>query len=276
MSLHNAIEEVFMEIDPIQDQPIDYVKCIDLTPVAKLTWKTHTNDRATLASLLSVCTHLTNNLRFCARKLADMYHVSLRRLEEYAKWSGFVLRGVEKWIGYGKLVEATLYYAYISPRRKRWERHIEIRLYFTIPIHFNAYDVLLRTTIDDLDEIAREIVDHWYGLELSIELDFDREESLKHGLRVITKDYVDMVEEYTAKRCPISFEPRTDAVHAPCCLTRYWCNEVVRSSYSYIQAIIVDYRQRVAGRHNYCYNFDKDELSFVNIESYIERWFRWW
>jgi len=276
MSLHEIIDELFYELDPIKDEPIDYVSCIDLTPVRERAWATHTNERATLASLVSVCTHCTNNLRFCARLLAERYHVSLRRLEDYSRWCGFVLRTVRGWIGYGKLVEATLYYYYQSPRRRRWSRHIEVRIYFTIPIHFNAYDILLRMIMDDLDVIARDIIDYWYGAELATELDLDEDESIKHGLRVVTKDVVDLVEQETANVCPISYEPKTDAVHAPCCLTSFWCNEVVRASYDYIQAIVIDYRSRFAGRRNYCYNFRKDELAFINIRSFIERWFRWW
>jgi len=276
MSLHDVIDEVFYELDPIRDEPIDYVSCIDLKPIAKRAWATHTNDRAMLASLVSVCTHCTDNLRFCARLLAERYHVSLRRLEDYSRYCGFVLRTVRGWIGYGKLVEATLYYYYQSPRRKRWSRHIEIRLYFTIPIHVTSYDTLLKVILEDLDLIARMIVEHWYGVELANNLELDEDESIKHGIRIVTKDYIEMVEQYVSNLCPLVYEIKTDAVHAPCCLTEYWCNDVVRSSYDFIQAIVIDYRKKYAGRKNYCYEFDKKELTFVNIRYFIERWFRWW
>lgn len=275
MVLTEIIDDIFYSLDPEEEKLTDYVSCIDLAPVRRVTWSAHTDDRVTLASMLSVCAHITNNLRFCARKLAKMYNVSIRRLEEYAKYCGFVMRGI-RWFGYGKLVEATLYYAYIHAKRRRWERHLEVRLYFTIPVHFTAYDLLLETIIDDLDEIAREIIEHWYGLEFEEELDFDREESLKHGLRPMFRDYAEFIEEYISERCPMVYEIMSDAVHAPCCLTKYWCNDYVRSSYSFIQAIIVDYRLRVGYSKNYCYMFDKDELKFIDIESYIEKWFRWW
>ena len=276
MSLHDVIDEVFYELDPIKDEPIDYVSCIDLAPVRERAWATHTNDRAMLASLVSVCTHCTDNLRFCARLLTERYHVSLRRLEDYSRYCGFVLRTVRGWIGYGKLVEATLYYYYLSPRRRRWHRELEVRIYFTIPIHFTSYDTLLRVILDDLDLIAREVIDHWYGEEFANELTLKEDETVKHGIRVVTKDYVDLVEQYISDRCPTVYEPSTDAVHAPCCLTEYWCNEVVRASYDYIQVIIVDYRKKYVGTKNFCYNFDKRELRFIPIRYFIERWFRWW
>jgi len=270
------IDDVFLSLpsnDPVKDEPLAYVECVSLEPLRRrrIGWYYHTTQRVELSDRLAICAACTNLLRRCSVKLWKAY----RRLEEYAKFVGFVWSGPIRWMGYGKLVEVTLYYYYPHPRRKRWRRHQEMRLLFAVPVSFRDYDTFLKKHIAELDEIGRTILECLFGLEYAWGVEFDASETLKAGIRLVTKEVIETIEQAAAKLgidvdIPLPWVPLS-----PGGIERTWCNGVYRAPYGWLGYIIFDYRRQFGYALNYGYD-SKTYGCAPSILEYQCEWFRWW
>lgn len=251
------IDDLFYSFEGTDDPLTDYVKCVDLSPIRRIAFAEHTDRRVEQASKLSICAHLTNNLSYCVRRLVGYRY---RRLEEYAKYTGFAVIRDTTWFGHGKLIEVTLYYKYES-RVPRWSRHLEIRLYFVVPVHFKDYVELFENFLDVFDNVARSLAESeefWYASDM--ELDEERMDEMKYGVREV-------------KVTDVSRTLMQDviAMHAPCCLKTSWCNDVIRAVYGYSYAVIHDYRG-----YTIRIPHERAELFFESLYAELYEYFRWW
>lgn len=165
---------------------IQYVDCIDLhNTVYRATWRRHTNRRVELASMLAECVTCSNKaLRRCSRSITRNY----RRLEDYAKATGIVERIGTEWVGYGKLVEYTVYFTY-KPRsddkkKQRNARRVEVRVYIPVPLHFLSYNLLWYVA----EAIAVDLMEVYYPELLYFA---DR---FKEGYRLVMSDMISPYE----------------------------------------------------------------------------------
>lgn len=162
-----------------------YVDCIDLSVLSRIyrfSWRRHTDRRVELASRLAECIACKyHRLRRCTRSITRNY----RRLEDYAKAIGIIQRQNGKWVGYGKLIEYTVYFTYhpSKDKKKKNARRVEVRVYIPIPLHFFEYAKLW--------DIAEEIA--YYHMESNYPYLVDFADEIKDGVRPCT-DY-DISEE---------------------------------------------------------------------------------
>jgi len=144
----------------LEESLTQYVECMDLhSCIYRATWKRHSDTRVELASRLAECIACSNaSLRRCSRRITRNY----RRLEDYAKCTGIVERYGRKWIGYGKLVEYTIYFTYkprSNERKKlRNSRRIEVRVYIPVPLNFISYHILWDIALS----VATDLMEVYY------------------------------------------------------------------------------------------------------------------
>lgn len=155
---------------------ITYLNCYKLTK----RWKTHSEERVLMASLLSERYYHIGVRR---RASLEVTKTVYRELEEYAEETEVLIeRPVPKRIPYGyfqpygKVYEKTVYVTY---REKRRTRTLEIRAYHSIPLHVSIINLARseefeRSFMDLITDILLEY--NYFFAEFS---EYDQ----KHGIR---------------------------------------------------------------------------------------------
>jgi len=234
MSIVNIIDDAFFNEEP--DPITDYVSCIDLHRIPRTipVWRVHEDRYVEYASLLALCVHFSGLSRHaCSRLLASKVRVSHRRLEEYARWTGITDIVDAVWKGYGKLVAYTVYMYYPSHVTDRWTRHLEIRMYVSIPLHIEPRQGLTLIGYDVLIETAKMILEELGFARMMLEMaDWDIGTDVKEGIEEIRypKDVPD-------RYAPFAFNVR----YTP--IAKWWCNFARRASFDAAYFVVEDYRR---------------------------------
>jgi len=231
---YENIKNIFLSY-PSNDPLTDYVKCINLSVIPRTIpiWRIHEDRYVDLASRLSVCVYQKNKLRECSTPLANIYHVSLRRLEEYAEHVGIIDVEDSIWKGYGKLIEITIYMKYDSDRRASWSRHFEIRMYISVPLNITEYSKTFDKKL--LDYMGRRILE-WIGFDTELVNLVELEDEEKIGFREVYNTFIREDLGYI----PIDYIPtKSSMLYTP--VGRVWCNGVFRCSYDSAYFVIHEY-----------------------------------
>lgn len=133
---------------------LDYASCINLYKkrgLYKFTWLKHAESRVERASMVAEILECETHALRRASIQVDPHNY--RRLEDYAKAIGVVeYNSLEKrYVGYGKLMQVTVYLGYESKKYPSLSRRFEVTMHIPIPLHVVEYE-----TLDDkMEELAR-------------------------------------------------------------------------------------------------------------------------
>jgi len=277
----DSIKNIFLTFNK-PDPLTDYVECIDLKSIPKdiTIWRTHTDSYVDISSRLSLCAHYQNKLRECSIPLAKKYYVSYRRLEYYAEFTGQIDRPFKDWIGFGKIVEFTVYLKYESIKRASWSRHYEIRMYISAPLGLTEYyKVFDKKTIVKTAQNVLESLGLPYILIKSLEIVKEKDKSgaerEKVGVREISSRVISFGEGAYNKLIPREYIPYTFGFLYPN-ISEYWCNRIARGSYDSAYFIVYDYiSDRIFFAEDYFKPFEVKEILSLLYDKILEK-YRYW
>ena len=134
---------------PRERNLVDFVECFP--PERRFSWKSYTEERVENASLVSECYYWHKNLTRCAMAV---WLSNYRRLQDFVQ--DIQLIDIRLRRAYGKVYAYVLYCKYESPKKQSWSREAEVRVYFSVPIHYWEKDIdkkkLKSIAVEELSE----------------------------------------------------------------------------------------------------------------------------
>jgi hypothetical protein len=145
----------------VQNNLVDFVECFP--PQRFFSWKSYTEERVLKGSQVSECYHYSKSLSGCAK---SVWKSNYRRLQDFTQ--DVFLVSIKEKEGYGKVYAYVLYcsYHFIDEKNRDKSKEIEVRAYFSVPIHWWEQDLvqykdILRSRMRQFVEDKYPEIENW-------------------------------------------------------------------------------------------------------------------